>query len=115
MIGDRDADALEDILYSIDLLKKYSAGLSEEKFYKNQEKQDLIVHRLEIIGEASSRISDEIKDKYDDIPWEDMINMRNILIHQYDNIFLDIVWKTLKEKIPEVEEEILGIKEEEDF
>jgi len=112
MIGDRDKDALENILYCIDLLKKYSEGLEEKEFYQDQAKQDLIVHRLEIIGEATRRLSNDIKEEYNDIPWQDMKDMRNILIHQYDNILLDTVWGTLNDKIPEVERKVKAILEE---
>ena len=113
MISDRDLSALEDILYSIKLLEKYSHDLSEDEFYQSQEKQDLIVHRLEIIGEASKRLSEKTINKYPEIPWKEMKGMRDVLIHQYDNIMLRTVWNVLNERIPEIKEKIVEAHEKE--
>ena len=51
MINNKDLDSLEDIIHCIDLIYRYSEGLSKEEFYRNQEKQDVLIHRLEIMGE----------------------------------------------------------------
>ena len=59
-----------------------------------------VVHLLEIIGEAGAQISDEVKEKYADIPWSGIIGMRNRLIHGYFDINLVVVWKTVTEDIP---------------
>ncbi len=88
------------------MLYRYTKELSEQEFYESQEKQDLAVHRLEIIGEASKRLSDNTININNNIPWKEMKGMRDILIHQYDNILLEIVWNTIKEEIPVIELEI---------
>jgi uncharacterized protein with HEPN domain len=51
---------------------------------------------LEIIGEAARRISEETKSTFPVLPWNDMINMRNVMIHEYDDVDLVIVWETIK-------------------
>jgi uncharacterized protein with HEPN domain len=109
MISKKDRDYLNNILYSIEMIYKYSDGISKQDFYESQEKQDLIVHRLEIIGEAAKRLSDEVINNYPRVPWREIKGMRDVLIHQYDSILLEIVWETFKNKIPELEIEIKNI------
>lgn len=106
MISNKDLDALEDIIYCINLIYKYSEELSKEDFYNSQEKQDLLVHRLEILGEASKRLSKDITDVFTDIPWKQIKGMRDVLVHQYDDIMLEIVWETVQNRIPEIEHNI---------
>ena len=110
MINNKDLDSLEDIIHCINLIYRYSEGLSKEEFYKNQEKQDVLIHRLEIMGEASKRLSDEIIDAFPDIPWKQIKGMRDVLIHQYDDIMLEIVWETVQKRIPEIEQDLRKIK-----
>lgn len=109
MISKKDRDYLNDILYSIEMIYEYSDGISKQDFYESQEKQDLIVHRLEIIGEAAKRLSDEVINNHPRVPWREIKGMRDVLIHQYDSILLEIVWETFKKKIPELEIEIKNI------
>ncbi|MFW6270610.1 MAG: DUF86 domain-containing protein, partial [Bacillota bacterium] len=92
------------------LIHRYSEGLSKEDFYKNQEKQDVLIHRLEIMGEASKRLSDDIIDAFPEIPWKQIKGMRDVLIHQYDDIMLEIVWETVQKRIPEIEHNLRKIK-----
>lgn len=110
MINNKDLDSLEDIIHCINLIYRYSKGLSKEEFYKNQEKQDVLIHRLEIMGEASKRLSNEIVNTFPDIPWKQIKGMRDVLIHQYDDIMLEIVWETVQKRIPEIEQDLSKIK-----
>jgi uncharacterized protein with HEPN domain len=64
--------------------------------------QDAIVRQLEIIGEATKRISKEIRNLNPHVPWSDIAGMRDILIHDYIDVDIDIVWKTASESIPEL-------------
>jgi len=112
MISKKDRSCLNDILESIELIYKYSEGVTKQNFYESQAKQDLIVHRLEIIGEAAKRISNKTITNYDSIPWREIKGMRDVLIHQYDNILLELVWETVKRKIPKLEFEIKNLLDE---
>ncbi len=107
--------ALIDILTSSENIIRYINNKSKSDFYNDEVIQDAVIRRIEIIGEASNRVSDEIKDNFPDLPWKKMRSMRNILIHMYDELDLDIVWETsikdipllvkrLKEIIPLIEE-----------
>ena len=62
------------------------------------------MRQLEIIGEATKRISMELRDKNPGVPWSEMAGMRDILIHDYIDVDLDIVWKTASESIGELKE-----------
>ena len=59
-----------------------------------------LVHLLEIIGEAGSRVSGDTRSRYSDIPWPEIVGLRNRLIHAYDSVDMDILWQILQEDIP---------------
>jgi uncharacterized protein with HEPN domain len=58
------------------------------------------MQRIEIIGEAARRISEETQAAYPAIPWSDLISMRNIMIHEYDDIDIGIVWESVRNDLP---------------
>lgn len=91
---------LEHILQSVNKILKYTKGLSEKDFHEADMVQDSVIRQLEIIGEATKRLSNEFRENNAHIPWKDMAGMRDILIHDYLNVDLNIVWKTAKEYIP---------------
>ena len=79
------------------------------KFVENQNKEDLqynrmlalaLIKELEIIGEAANNISMDCQLQYSDVPWKDMIGMRNRLVHAYFGINYDIIWRTVTESLP---------------
>ncbi|MGM0442422.1 MAG: HepT-like ribonuclease domain-containing protein [Elusimicrobiota bacterium] len=86
----------DDILESIDKIEEYTKDISQDKFNKNSQIQDAVVRRIEIIGEAANNIPVEIRKKYPDMPWKDIIGMRNILIHHYGGVDLKRVWRVAK-------------------
>ena len=65
-----------------------------------------LVKCIEIIGEAANSITDDLKSKYKLIPWQDIIKMRHRLIHTYFDVDYDIVWKTVKDELPELVKEL---------
>lgn len=81
-------------------------GITKEQFADSELLQGFVERKLEIIGEATKRIPDDIKMTYPNIPWKDMAGMRDILIHQYTEVDNDIVWKTISQKIPPLREQI---------
>jgi uncharacterized protein with HEPN domain len=96
----RDAAYLQDVLSSASAAVEYLQGVSREKFPALREKQDAVIRSLEVLGEAARRLSQESKDAMPDIPWQKLTGMRNVLIHQYDNVDLDLVYDTVVEYLP---------------
>ena len=96
----RDKAYLIDILEAAKLVREYIGNKDKEDFLKDTQCQDAVVRRFAIIGEASRRISDKMKAAYPDVAWNEMIGMRNAIIHEYDDIDMVIVWDTVKKDIP---------------
>lgn len=97
---------LTHILESIDAIEEYLRGVTEEKFHTSREKQDLVVRRLEIIGEAAKNIPEDFRKQYNTIPWKKMMGMRDVMIHQYFGINYNIVWDTTKNLLPKLRKQI---------
>lgn len=85
----RERDYLEDILVAARLVQSYAATTTRDELANNIEKQDSIVRRLAIIGEASTKVPEAMRAEFPGIPWSSIIGMRNILVHQYWEIDLD--------------------------
>jgi uncharacterized protein with HEPN domain len=79
---------------------------------QDEKTQDAVIRNLEIIGEAATKLSPELKAKYDEIPWGDIAGMRNRLIHGYFEVNLDIVWSTVEKVLPEFEAQIKALRRE---
>jgi len=90
------------ILDSISKIEDFIKDLDFDKFAENFLVQSGVIRELEVIGEASKNLSPEFIDSLPDIPWRDIGDMRNKLIHEYFNIDLEAVWKTATEDLPEL-------------
>jgi uncharacterized protein with HEPN domain len=90
---------IEHILQSIDRIEFYLIGKDHESFSNDFMVQDAVVRQLEIIGEVTKRISKDLRNKNPQVPWSDMAGMRDILIHDYIDVDIEIVWKTASESI----------------
>ena len=80
------------ILESIKYIEKYIDGFRKKHFISNKLVQDAVIRRLEIIGEATKNLPEGFKNKHKEIPWIDVTDTRNKLIHHYFGIDLDITW-----------------------
>ncbi len=98
----RDKEYLLDILEAAKLAVAYVNNKTKEEFFNDLQCQDAVIRRLEIIGEASKRISEETRAAYPDLPWSDMVGMRNVIIHEYDDVDLVIVWETVQNDLPQL-------------
>jgi len=97
---------LQDIWESIIKIENYVLNLTERAFEENSEKQDAVIRRIEVIGEAAKNISSITREKYPHIPWREMAGMRDVVIHQYFGVSIALVWRVAVSDIPELKEHI---------
>ena len=103
---------LEDILEAINKIERYTDKLSFNDFKNNELIVDGVVRNLEIIGEAVKKVPDEIRMKYSDIEWSKIAGIRDILIHAYFIVDIEILWDVVKNKLPALKSEISHIIDE---
>jgi uncharacterized protein with HEPN domain len=96
----RDKSSLIDILNSCESIERFIRNKSKNDFYNDEMMQEAVIRKIEIIGEATNRVSEDLKNRFPDFPWKKMRAMRNIMIHMYDELELDIVWGTATNDIP---------------
>ena len=96
----RDDAYMLDILMAGRKILKFTEGVSERRFQDDELLQNAVMRQLEVIGEAARRVSQEAKDAHPEIPWRDMVGMRNRLIHEYFRIDVAKVWEAVCDDIP---------------
>jgi len=92
---------LQHILECIMKIEEYTLE-GKHTFYESTMIQDAVIRNLEIIGEATKQISDTLKEQYPNIPWREMAGLRDVLIHHYFGVDLDIVWNVVEQELPEL-------------
>ena len=91
---------LVDMRDSAAAICRYLRDTTKESFHSNDEKQDAVLRRLEIIGEAAGRIAHEVQKEFPDIPFREIRGMRNIIAHDYGEVDLERVWETAMVDVP---------------
>lgn len=95
---------VEDILQAAARARLFVQECSFEQFAADLKTQYAVVRALEVIGEAAKRVPVDIQAMGSEIPWRAMAGMRDNLIHGYDHVNLEVVWRTVQERVPEIEE-----------
>jgi uncharacterized protein with HEPN domain len=101
---------IDHILESIEKIESYTKDHSKRDFSKNNLVQDAVIRNFEIIGEASKKVSKDLKLKFPSISWKDISGMRDKLIHDYMGVDVDVLWTTIKKDLPLLKTQILEIK-----
>jgi uncharacterized protein with HEPN domain len=93
-------DYLTDIVAAIDAAQAFVASMNDAQFRADQRTVYAVTHALEIVGEAAKRIPETVRGRYPTVPWRLMAGMRDRLIHGYNTVDLDVLWKTVAEDLP---------------
>jgi len=100
---------LEDLLLAMNRIAEYIEGLTFMDFKRDHKTADAVIRNFEIIGEAARNIPPEVKEKYHDVPWDDMYLLRNKVSHEYFGIDYEIIWDIASNYLPENRKQIEDI------
>lgn len=98
----RDSATLLDLLKAARLAVEFMGSLDKAAFLTDLKTQSAVLHQLLILGEATKRLSTEFREQHQRIPWKQIAGMRDKLIHEYGDVDLDEVWKTVRSDIPQL-------------
>jgi uncharacterized protein with HEPN domain len=101
-----DRDLLGDILEALRRARIYTVDQSYEQFLADTKTQDAVIRTLEILGEATKKLSPSLRERYPEIPWKSMAGVRDKLIHDYFGVNIDIVWQIVQDQLPVLVEQI---------
>ena len=97
---------LQDILEAITAIENFLLNIKKEEFLASELLQSAVFHKLMIIGEASARLSDELKTRYPQTPWKQIIGLRNIVVHAYFSVDWEIIWSTVTNRLKPLYKEV---------
>jgi uncharacterized protein with HEPN domain len=100
---------LADIVAAAEAVAEFIAGLEAEDFYQDHKSQSAVLQKLIVIGEAAARLSENFKTRHPEIEWRDIVAFRNILVHAYFSVQLEIVWETATQDVPELYRQVSQI------
>lgn len=104
-------ERLHDILEAIERIETHSSK-GRAVFERDELIQTWIVHHLQVIGEAAAGLDMKFQDKHPTIPWKEIVGMRNVLVHGYFDVDLDIVWEVVEKELPNLKSEIQRLIDE---
>ncbi len=91
---------VQDILDAIAKIQRFTSAVDFEAFENDEELLDAVVHNLTVIGEAANHVPAEIAARYSEIPWRQMIDLRNFSVHAYWNLRPSVIWDTIQNDLP---------------
>ena len=98
----KDAAYLWDIVEAALHTQAFTEGMNRSDFESDPKTYFAVIAQLQVIGEATKRLSEEFRNGHPALPWSDMARMRDWLIHHYDRIKLEVVWDTVTKDVPQV-------------
>ncbi len=103
---------LNDIIQAINSIEKFVEMIDFESFQQDDKTSSAVVRKFEIIGEATKNIPPHMRKSYPHVPWKEMAGMRDRLIHAYFGVDYHLVWRTIKERLPQLKEDIYIIQKD---
>ncbi len=107
-----DVDLVLDMLEAARRAMDYCSGLDYDGFLSDTMTQDAVVRNIEILGEATKYLSDSIRERIPDVPWQSIAGMRDRLIHHYFGVNWDIVWSVVQDELPALAAKLAAILED---
>lgn len=104
---------LEDLVLSMKRVQEYLIGFDFQNFKQDYKTVDAVVRNFEIIGEASKNLPKDFKNKYPEVPWEEMYRLRNRISHEYFGIDYEIIWDIATRHLPENYKDLIRILKQE--
>lgn len=101
-----NADRLRHILEAIKKIEKYLQGYDKQTFQTDEKTQDAVVRQMEIIGEAATNLTRDLRSKNPQVAWQFAAGMRNRLVHGYFDVDAEIVWNTIQNDLPILKKQI---------
>src|SRR5437879_723945 len=98
--------SLQDVLEACANVAEFVGSMKREEFQADKKTQHAVVRNLEVIGEAIKNVSSEVRDRHPNIAWQRIAGLRDILIHHYFGIDVEIVWDIVQNKLPELHTQI---------
>lgn len=103
---------LDDILEAAERILAYTADHSFEQFSHDSRTVDAVIRNFIVIGEATKKIPENVRSQYPQVQWRDMAGLRNVVVHQYFGVKLDVIWKVIQADLPALEKELRRILSE---
>jgi uncharacterized protein with HEPN domain len=103
---------IEHIVKAIEKIRRYTKSCRDATFDGDDQIIDAVIRNFQVIGEAARRVPQEVKAAHPEIPWSRMADMRNVLVHEYDEVDLQIVWATLQNDLPNLVEPLRALLDE---
>ena len=100
MPPDRDAAGVHDMLGATRHVVEFTRGISHEEFFKDAKTQSAVIHQVLVLGEACKRLSEGFRTAHPQVPWHLIARTRDILIHRYESVDLEEVWRIASRDIP---------------
>lgn len=95
-----DIDLIQDIAESVARISLYTLNMEYEEFRKDKKTQDAVIRNIEIMGEATKKLSEDMRKDNPNIPWKNIAGTRDKLIHSYFGVNIDIIWSIVQIEIP---------------
>jgi uncharacterized protein with HEPN domain len=109
-MSDRSDLYLDDILEAIRRIESYVRGESRDSFFGTPILQDAVVRNLEIVGEVAKRLPDALRAQAPEIDWRKVAGLRDVLIHDYATVDLEIVWDVVENRLPPLREAVSRLR-----
>ncbi|NJM76066.1 MAG: DUF86 domain-containing protein [Acaryochloridaceae cyanobacterium RU_4_10] len=98
----RDTESLIDIQNAARRILRYVDGVSRSELEANDEKLSAILYQITIIGEATKRISNDFRNLHPEVPWREMAGMRDVIVHEYDQLDFEVIWDVVSSRLSEL-------------